>query len=92
MFINETGTIGAVLTNMDLTITGSTFLTFALLLIFVIMIAVIFRINLELIALFLTPLALVLVSYKSELMFIGILIFVLDAFILAKAITSLLNG
>lgn len=92
MFINETGTVALLLTNMDQTVTGSMLLTFGLLLFFLILIAVIFRLPAEVFILFLTPIGLVMMSYKGELMVFGVLILIIDGFILAKALINLFNG
>ena len=55
MFINETGIVQALLTNMDLTVTGGLVLTFGLLTLLLVVIAVMFRMPIELISLILTP-------------------------------------
>lgn len=92
MFINETGIIAQLLANMDVTVTGSFYLSVFLLMIFLILIGIIFRLPVQLLALLTTPLAVVLMSSRSEFMVIGVVVLLIDGFILAIALQDLIGG
>jgi len=70
IFINETGMIGDLLSQMN-NITGGWFVTLLFIVLVVIAIAFMLRVPLEYTAIFIFPLLLVLMSFTSEFLAVG---------------------
>jgi uncharacterized ion transporter superfamily protein YfcC len=86
--LNSTGTIYQIISGMTSNTTGSDTLTVMLILILLILIGIILRMNIELIALIMTPLILVLMAYDTVYTPIGVIFLVFIGYILAKNIIA----
>lgn len=86
LFINQTGSIGLIVTALTTNTTGTDFLTYLLILFVLVVIGFMFRMSIDLIALLLTPLVLVLMAFNPEMIPIGIVILIMDGVLLARNI------
>lgn len=84
MFYNETGIMGQAIYLMTVNITGSLFLTLLLMVLFFMACFMMFRLPVELTALFILPLLIILMAYQGEFLAIGGVITVYLAIIFAK--------
>ena len=84
LFLNETGFIATLLTNITNNITGSLFLTLLLIMLFFIVVALIFRIPIEYTAVILTPLFLVFIAATSDFLAVGGLVLIYLGILFAK--------
>lgn len=81
-FINQTGTVNTVLSGITTNITGDQFTTYLFVMLFIIMLAIAFRIPIEFTAIIIFPLFVVLAAYTTDylsifgvlLIYLGILI------------------
>lgn len=84
--LNTTGTIYQIVSGMTSTSTGSDYLTVLLIIFLLILIGIILRMNIELIAILMTPLILVLMAYDTQFMVLGIIFLIFLGIIVAKNI------
>jgi len=84
LFINQTETIGTIINAGTQNLTGSLVATFFVILLFLLIIAVIFQIPLEFIAIFILPFMLVIGAFYSSFMIPIIVLFIFAAIIITK--------
>lgn len=83
-FINQSQTIGMIVTQMTINSTGSLFLTYLSIVFIILLIAMVFRIPLEFTAIIVMPLLLTLMAYYSAFWTFGGIMLIYLAFLFAK--------
>jgi len=83
VFINESQTIGIILTHWN-SITGSLFLTLCMIVLLILIVFAILGLSLEWSALFIMPLLLALMAYSDDFFSIGGAFLLYTSFLLAK--------
>lgn len=83
-FMNETGFIAIVITDMTNNLTGSLFLTLMLIMIFFILVALLFRLPIEFAIILILPLFLVFMAATSEFLAVGGVVLIYMGIIIAK--------
>jgi len=81
--LNTTGSIGIVIESFNNNITGGLFLTFLFILLIIIILLIAFRLPVEMIALIISPIVIILMTYMSEFYVIGGAILIMFAIIFA---------
>lgn len=83
VFINETGTLGAIILNLSSDVTGSLFLALLLIAILYFGVILAMRIPLELGLVFIMPLLIVLMAFRTEFMVLGGVVIIILGFFFA---------
>jgi hypothetical protein len=84
VFINQTGTLGVILSGLTSNITGNLFLSLLFVLLLVLMLAVAFRIPIEFIMILCLPFMLILLAFAGDFMPVAGIILLFLAIILGK--------
>jgi len=81
--LNTTGSIGVVIEAFNNNITGGVFLTFLFIILILVILLIAFRLPVEMIALIISPLIIILMTYRSEFYVLGGAILIIFAIIFA---------